>query len=316
MKIHELNFSIDTPLRLSRDDPAATTWEADTHAPEVIMQVVGDWCWIEVDGVASYRFPREATGLEVRAEAFLLPPASGGPVAIAAAVTDGAVSSDPVTADLIIDLYYRVVVPLALQVYGLESMHGTALQYDGGAVLLSAPSRTGKSTLAAALADSGATVIADDGLVWEAPSGVDSAADAGDAYLRPIPFSLMLRKSGARRVQPTSSEARHLTGTARPVSVERVAIRLVVLLDRGDATDVTSQRLSRREAFTRLLGSSYALTISDKGRKGRMMAAYLRFAAAVPVYSMSYPTGLDRLPEVVAQVERLLFEVQSGSSRP
>lgn len=309
MKIHPLTISSAAPVRLSSNDPAATVWEAGEHAPQVILQRLGDWCWVEVDGVASYRFPAEAAGLEVRAEAFSL----------AGRAAEGDVSrdppsTDPVDCDQLTDLYYRTVVPLALQVYGLESMHGTAVQHGHAAVLLCAPSRTGKSTLAAALAADGAKVIADDGLVWDAPIG------GRGALLHPVPFSLMLREASAKHFIDARAGERAARRANPPVEVDPVPIRLVLLLERSDTGEIASQRLGPREAFTRLLAPSYAVSLADKSRKGRMMAAYLRFAAAVPVYSLTYPTGLDRLPEVTAQVERIVAsaqtEDQAGNSKP
>ena len=275
-------FSTAEPVRLSGDDPAATVWPAGEHTPRVIMQRVGEWCWIEVDDVASYRFPADSVDRGVRADAF---PVAG------------------VAESVVFDLYYRTVVPVALQVYGFESMHGTALEHGGGAVLLCAPSRTGKSTLAQALADAGWQPLADDGLVWEAREGSHEGI-----YLHPIPFSLMLRQPVPSAPDPAGSapRARPLPAAGEPGRRDAVPVRAVLLLERTAGGEPAAARLGRREAFTRLLAPSYALTLADKERKARMMAAYLRLAGTVPVFAFQYPSGYERLPEVAGFVERLL----------
>lgn len=293
MLIHPPAFASGEPVRLASDDPDATVWQAGEHTPQVVMQRLGEWCWVEVDGVASYRFPADSADGSVRCDAYL----SGA------------------SPDVVTDLYYRTIVPLALQTYGLESMHGTALEHDGGAVLLCAPSRTGKSTLAHALSAHGWPLLADDGLVWE----VSDEPQAG-AYLHPIPFSLMLREPSSvsgrsvveRRDHEQLVEARD--HDQQPAATGPVPVRAVLLLERSGETAPAAERLGKREAFTRLLAPSYAMSLADKSRKGRMMAAYLQFVRAVPVFALRYPSGLDRLPEVVDFVQGLVAQFPEQSS--
>src|SRR5690606_10400763 len=124
MRIRQLSFSTRPPPALARGDPDAVVWGGRTGAPSVIAKRIGSWCWFRVEGIATYRFPVQSTDQSVECVAF--------PGQVEA-------HSD------VIDAYYRTVVPLALQVYGLESMHGSAVEDQAGAIALCAPSQTGKS---------------------------------------------------------------------------------------------------------------------------------------------------------------------------
>ena len=106
MKLHKLTFAnLDQP-RLSADDPDATVWIGGETKPDIIAKRVGDWCWFRIDELATYQFPPTSPDLSV---------------------TCVADPYDERSHRTVVDAYYRSVVPLALQVYGLEAMHGTFL---------------------------------------------------------------------------------------------------------------------------------------------------------------------------------------------
>src|SRR5690606_39442961 len=108
------------------DAPGASVWGRDEDKPEIIANRVGEWCWFRRDGLAPYRCPPASPDLTVTCVA---EPFEGR------------------AASTVVDAYYRSVVPLALQVYGLESMHGTAVETRAGAVALCGHSHAGTTTL-------------------------------------------------------------------------------------------------------------------------------------------------------------------------
>ena len=79
-----------------------------------------------------------------------------------------------------------------------------------------------------------------------------------------------------------------------------------MMLNRVDQGDLALGRLSQSEAYTSLLGRSYAYSWTDLGRKARMLSAYARFAGSVPVYSLTYPAGWEELATTAAAIERLV----------
>jgi hypothetical protein len=63
------------------------------------------------------------------------------------------------------------VLPFAALLHGLEVFHASAVVHQGGAIALLGPSRSGKTSLALALCDRGASFLADDVVAVEARDG-------------------------------------------------------------------------------------------------------------------------------------------------
>lgn len=72
-------------------------------------------------------------------------------------------------------LFVAQALPLAATMRGLEPLHASAVSFDGRAVAISAPSGTGKTSIAMHLVARGAALLTDDVLVVEPmPSGVQA----------------------------------------------------------------------------------------------------------------------------------------------
>lgn len=283
MELHKLTFAaLDQPV-LSADDPDATVWAGGENKPDIIAKRVGDWCWFRIDRMATYRFPTESPDLVV--------------TCVAEPVPGRDVST-------VIDGYYRSVVPLALQVYGLEAMHGTAIETAAGAVALCGFTHAGKTTLTYALSRKGHRVLADDGLV------IDPGSRGTKIAVQPIPFALMIREYSAEHFgTPVREKVTVGEDDAPTITAPPVPLAAVVRLDRQQGASLKLERLSAAEAFTVLLEHCYVFSLDDVGRKGRMMAAFLRFANSVPVYTLTYPDGLEHLDEAVGAIEGLASKV-------
>ena len=280
MNVHRLSFAqLDPPL-LAIDDPDAVVWAGSDVVPPAIAKRVGEWCWFRIEGAATYRFAAESPDRAVRCAA----------------------QPDAGTAQrTVVDYYYRTVVPLALQVYGLEAVHGTAVQTPAGAVALCGPSHAGKTTLAHVLAQRGHRLLADDGLV------IDASSSSGPVVVQPIPFSMLLRGSAAEHFGVPEYGADDDAGDLESFTpAPTVPLVAVMMLNRVDQGDLALRRLSQSEAYTSLLGRCYAFSWTDLGRKARMLSAYARFAGSVPVYSLTYPAGWEELATTAAAIERLV----------
>lgn len=276
MEIAPLRFAELDPPDLGATTPGVTVWRDAAGHDVVFGLTTADWHWVRVDGAGSYRFALSSPDLVVSADGM---PAPGAPP------------------ELLIDSYYRTVVPMALHAYGLETLHGSAVAMPGGAVALCAPPRNGKSTIAFALGQRGHRVLADDAVV------LDFSGRSGRPDVVPLPFELRLRQQSAEHFDhPSKHEVHVAEQTVAPGG--RLPLAAVVVLSRG-AQSVSAERLSPEAAFKALLEQSQVFSVSAAARKGDMMRAYLGLAASIPVYRLEYPTGLEVLGDVCDEIVRV-----------
>ncbi|HEX7040350.1 MAG TPA: hypothetical protein VF202_09575 [Trueperaceae bacterium] len=281
-------------LRRSQAEPpsldeatGAVTWYGRRGKPIAYTLKQGDCCWFRLVGLASYRFPLSAPDGVLRCEAVPEPGAEW---------------------DEVVDHYYRSLSVLALEAYGYESVHGSALLTPAGALVLTAPSGAGKTTLALSLASRGHELIADDAVVLDPAPAEHPARPA----LRPLPFVPRARdETAARFGLPVRAR---LPEPAGPVGLGApVPLAAFVLLRRAGAEEVGArtglERLSPGQAFTALLGRAYFHAPHEAARDRQAVASYLKLTARVPVYRLTYRDGFDRLEEAVAALERLVADL-------
>ena len=139
--IVDLEYLDVEPPTLDAGTPDVTIWSDGADGPVAFGATRGDWHWLRFVGVGTYRFPVRPSGLTIAA---------------------GVVPEPSVDHALLVDSYYRSIVPLALQAYGLEALHGSAVALPGGVVAMCADRETGKSTIAYSLKRRGHDVVADD----------------------------------------------------------------------------------------------------------------------------------------------------------
>ena len=287
MELFKLTFDTLAQPALRTDDAAAIVWHSEDNKPAVIAKRVGEWCWFRIDGLATYRFPVESPDRVVRC------------------VAD---PDDRRRLRTVVDVYYRSVVPLALHVYGLEAMHGTAVQVGEGTLTICGFSHAGKTTLTYAMERRGHRVLADDGVV------IDPHTLTPGFAVQPIPFALMLREPVAEHFGTAVRERVTITDdAASTVTVPPVPLNAVVVLDRVDAGTPNLAALSLREAYESLLRHCYVFSLDDPARKGRMLSAYARFANTVPVYRFTYPNGMQHLDAAAAALEELAADLVVSS---
>ncbi|HZJ10714.1 MAG TPA: hypothetical protein VFD39_13525, partial [Trueperaceae bacterium] len=198
--IAPLRFIAVEPPTLRAGDSSTNVWQDGERRDVAFSASHGEWHWLRIIGAGSYRFPISSSDESVSAEVV---PERGADERV------------------IIDSYYRTVVPLALQAYGLEVLHGSAVAVAGRVVALCAQRETGKSTLAFALQRRGGRAVADDAVVV----AVADAAGSSGPRVYPVPFALRLREASAEHFGTASKAAvavgpledqRHDLGAAAP----------------------------------------------------------------------------------------------------
>ncbi len=235
--------------------------------------------WMHLRGIASYR----------------LSP-GGGEVT---AVPDPFAGSERVVSG-----YQRTVLPMAVQFGGREVLHASAVLTVGGVVTFCAVSETGKSTIAQAFGRRGYPTWADDAVAFQVADGLVTAL--------PLPFQLPLRpRHGLDRGGLMPGASTYLP----PFEAAPAPIRGVCVLERaagrGRTDDVWVRQLSPAEAFPAVLAHAYCYSFDDVERNRRMVGHYLDLSARVPVISVMFGSGLERLPAVLDAIQGEL-EMEPG----
>jgi len=180
------------------------------------------------------------------------------------------------------------------------ALHAAAVEVEGEAVLLAAPRTFGKTTLAAGFARAGHRLLSEDlcrVVLSSTPSVVPGPAmlrlrrDVGERLEIPIAERFDLRDD---RVHLALDGGRR--GDCRPVP-----IRAVVFL--GPSNDGFGlERVDEAEAVRNL----YVLTSRPGGERdcARAFAGVADLTGSVPVWSVSYPLGLDKLEGTVERIAK------------
>ena len=69
------------------------------------------------------------------------------------------------------------------------------------------------------------------------------------------------------------------------------------------------ERLAPARALRALLPNAYRFQPQTRERRRETLETYLELVGSVPVLRARFPRGLDRLPELVDEVERWLAKV-------
>lgn len=229
-------------------------------------------CWMDRPGVGVFHF--DAADGKVRA-----------------------IAEPSVPEELIADTYRRNVLPRVVYALGAEVLHASAVLTPGGVAVFCGRSGTGKSTVAFGLGRRGHSLWADDAVAFQAsPDGVQAIS---------LPFRPRLEPAGVAFFRPDPEEE---NGIARPPGAEAVGqpLAALFLLERAAAIDdgeVRSVRLSSGEALTTLLSHAHFLTLSDADRMRAMVQHYLELASRVPVLTVRFRPGLERLRALLGRIE-------------
>jgi hypothetical protein len=205
--------------------------------------------------------------------------------------------------------FYRDVLPLVLHGCAWEVLHASGLSIAGTCVAFCGDSQAGKSTLARAGAERGWEVFADDAI----PFRIRDAT----VPIHPIPFQIRLR-GPARQYFAHISTRRDPSVTDRAESVRprpRCLERIIALDRREDEHDgsITLERLTPSRALPILLRQAYCLGHWDRTRTKVMVATYISLAALLPIFRLTYPSGMDHLDATLDRLRDHIVETGLGT---
>jgi hypothetical protein len=204
-------------------------------------------------------------------------------------------------------LLLNQVLPLALTPTRCV-LHASAALDRGGVIGFAGHTGAGKSTLSAAVNQSGATLMCDDALVIEdRPEAVWVLPMYGAVRL--WPDSVRALFDAAAEAFPTAAHYNHkrtvhLTGGVPAPAAARLRVLCVIApkpqLKR--ARRVTVQRLSPREALMRLMPVAFHLDVQDRTELQDSFERLATIVERVPVVELSYPWRLSALPQTARDV--------------
>ncbi len=200
------------------------------------------------------------------------------------------------------------VISLALLKQGIEPLHSTVVVIDGQAIAILGDTGYGKSTLAAALLQSGASLLTDDLLVvrqngagWLAypgPPRMKLFPEAAHTFLGEQVAGIPMNPLTSKLVIPLAThQITHLATKLAAIYVLRspTAKRL------GDK--VTIRKRQQHKACLDLIAGTYNTLVRTPDRLTQQFNLATHLALSIPIKSLSYPRGLARLPEVVAMIQ-------------
>jgi hypothetical protein len=205
---------------------------------------------------------------------------------------------DPDQRDLMELRLLGPVLSYWLERLGIPAIHASAVCLERGAIGFVSHSGGGKSSLAAALVQSGAPLLTDDILPVEESDGTFLA--------RPGFPQMRLEPDGARRflgeirsLTPVSPDDTKLHVPVGAFHDSSVPLAALYVLERGGAADVEIQPLTRREAVIELVRHSFSpYLVEAVGLQPRRLDLFSRLVRQVPVLRLSYPAGFEHLPRI------------------
>jgi hypothetical protein len=195
--------------------------------------------------------------------------------------------------ELIIDTYYRSVLPMMLQSLGTEVLHAGAVLTRHGVIALCANSGTGKSSITFALSRRGYQLWADDAVAFEVTNG-------GVRSL-PLPFKI--------RLLPDALDFFKIENEPSLSVLERdpSPLALLLVLKRvpieSNSVAVSTVRLTPVQALPAILTHAYCFSLNDQERKQKMIEHYLELVERVPVFEIRFQPGLENLQSILDGIE-------------
>jgi hypothetical protein len=250
-------------------------WRGPDDAVVAYSATIEDRHWIEMPGVALFRF--EAVGDSVQ----VWPHASEA-------------------WDVARDTYGRAVLPMVVQARGAEVLHASAVTTRAGVVAFCGKSRTGKSTIAVGLNRRGYRLWADDTVAF------DPSPD--QALTMPLPFHVRLRPAAAAFFAKQASEVCSggdgmEAGQAGPHPEPLAAVCVLErVFNLGDG--VVLEPLPPSSAFRAVLPHAFCFSLQDPQCKRRMTEHYLRLVGRVPCFAIRFRPGLEGLSRIMDLIER------------
>jgi len=191
----------------------------------------------------------------------------------------------------------------ALVKRGFEPLHATSVVINGSAVAFLGSSGFGKSSLAASFLEAGYQLLTDDLLLLR-KNGAGFCGYPGPCRIKLFPSVARAFLKANLGGVPMNNGTTKLVIPLFENQVCRAATPLKAICVLTSARKVAGKRpvglapLPAKEAFVELLRGTFNRRLTDPERLQRQFAAVTQLIAKVPVFMLSYPRVLRRLPEV------------------
>ncbi len=220
---------------------------------------------------------------------------------------------DPEAAAEIVELrLLGPVLAFVLELRGVVTLHASAVAAGGRGAAFLATHGGGKSSLAAALLQRGASLLTDDLLALEVGDGAVRAR-AGYPQMRLWPAAAEHFTGSADRwprVHPSFGKRRVGVGPGGFGAFHAAPAPLAAILlpdHRPGAAEVALEPLAPSEAVMALVAGSYLPRLAPAAGLGeRRLGALAELVETVPVLRLRYPRGYAQLDRAAARVEALL----------
>jgi len=198
-------------------------------------------------------------------------------------------------------LFFAQTLPLAAALQGLEVLHASAVVLNGRAVAFTAPSGTGKSTLAAHLVAAGASFLTDDVLALEQRNGVVEA-HSGPARISLSPTELRTMNPRGRAL--LGARAGTADGKILLEPVVAAGGRPLALLYRVTRSPRYAGPAFRAHVPARplaILASAFLPYLQTPGRLRNQLAICDRIVSTVQTFDFEVPASVpaDEAAELV-----------------
>lgn len=209
------------------------------------------------------------------------------------------------------------VLPRALAMRGHLVLHAACVAIGAVGVCFMGPSRSGKSTLAAACQAAGWAALCDDTVLIERRGSRLHCIPAYPGIRLWQDSALLFAPDPSQRqpVHEATAKQRCSISPQHPGAGKPLPLAAILVLERtASASSVdavaTMLRLPWGAATASISEQTMILSRFNHAHRRRMLQCAAEVAAAVPVYRLRYAAGFQRLPEVCAAIAQALIGKQ------
>ena len=207
------------------------------------------------------------------------------------------------------DVLLSNILAFALLEQGVETLHASAVEIGGRAVLFAGRPGSAKSTLAALFVRRGGRVLTDDLLPLH-PSGKRILAYPSLSEIKLTPAAARALGVRWRQCFPVSPRLRKRVWRARAARGPRPLAALYFPVLSRRSRRVVLRPLSHREAFRALLSHNFNAVLVTRRRMRRLFALCTQIAQSVPARRLVIPRGWKNLDAVARRIEADLKQLR------
>lgn len=198
------------------------------------------------------------------------------------------------------------VLPRALDLWGYNPLHATAVATPDAVLAFLGPSGTGKSTIAAALVARGCALVSDDCLVLEcSASSILAVPSYPGLRLHQEACDVLGFGTGLRPVAEYSSKQRAAGGV--PLAKESLPLLAVYSLFRTDSSGMNPtefKALGPADATMTLAGSAFRMDVERRDQHRQQLGFFAGVVRRVPIRSCAFAGDLSNVSRLADAILR------------